>query len=53
VLARALGRVPAVGERFQLAGIEITVTDAEPARVNRLLVTPPGASAPVALDLPR
>ena len=53
VLARALGRVPAVGERFQLAGIEITVTDAEPARVIRLLVTPAGASAPVALDLPR
>jgi putative hemolysin len=53
VLARALGRVPTVGERFQLAGIEITVTDAEPARVNRLLVTPVGASAPVTLDLPR
>ena len=53
VLARALGRVPAVGERFHLAGLEITVVDAEPARVNRVLVTPAGASAPVALELPR
>jgi CBS domain containing-hemolysin-like protein len=53
VLARALGRVPAVGERFHIAGLEITVVDAEPARVNRVLVTPAGASAPVALELPR
>jgi CBS domain containing-hemolysin-like protein len=53
VLARALGRVPNVGERFHLAGLEITVIDAEPARVNRMLVTPAGASAPVALELPR
>ena len=53
VLARTLGRVPSVGERFQLAGLEITIIDAEPARVNRVLVTPAGASAPVALELPR
>lgn len=53
VLARALGRVPGVGERFQLAGVEITIIDAEPARVNRVLVTPAGASAPMALELPR
>lgn len=53
VLARALGRVPTVGERFHLAGLEITIIDAEPARVNRVLVTPAGASAPVALELPR
>ena len=53
VLARALGRVPTVGERFHLAGLEITIVDAEPARVNRVLVTPAGASAPVALELPR
>ena len=52
-LARALGRVPNVGERFHLAGLEITIIDAEPARVNRMLVTPAGASAPVALELPR
>jgi CBS domain containing-hemolysin-like protein len=53
VLARALGRVPTVGERFHVAGLEITIIDAEPARVNRVLVTPAGASAPVALELPR
>jgi putative hemolysin len=53
VLTRALGRVPAVGERFEVAEMEITVIDAEPARVLRVLVTPLGVSAPVALDLPR
>jgi putative hemolysin len=53
VLARALGRVPAMGERFHLAGLEMTIIDAEPARVSRVLVTPAGASAPVALELPR
>lgn len=53
VLARALGRVPVVGERFHLAGLELTIVDAEPSRVNRVLVTPTGASAPVALELPR
>lgn len=53
VLARSLGRVPTVGERFHIAGLEITIIDAEPARVNRVLVTPAGASAPVALELPR
>jgi putative hemolysin len=53
VLARSLGRVPTVGERFHLAGAEITIIDAEPARVNRVLVTPAGASGPVALELPR
>ena len=45
--------VPTVGERFHLAGLEITIIDAEPARVNRVLVTAAGASAPVALELPR
>jgi hypothetical protein len=31
----------------------VTIIDAEPARVSRVLVTPAGASAPVALELPR
>ncbi|MGQ0712948.1 MAG: hemolysin family protein [Gemmatimonadaceae bacterium] len=53
LLARVLGRVPTVGERFHLAGLEVTVVDAEPARVARVLVTPAGATAPVALELPR
>jgi putative hemolysin len=53
VLTRALSRVPAVGERFEVAGMELTVIDAEPARVLRVLVTPAGASTPVRLELPR
>jgi putative hemolysin len=52
-ITRALGRVPTVGERFHLAGLEVTVIDAEPARVNRVLVTAAGASVPVPLELPR
>jgi CBS domain containing-hemolysin-like protein len=42
-----------VGERFHVSGLEITIVEAEPARVTRMLVTPAGASAPVALELPR
>jgi putative hemolysin len=53
LLARILGRVPTVGERFHVAGLEITVVEAEPARVARVLVTPAGVGAPVALELPR
>ena len=37
-LARALGRIPAIGERFQLGGLEITVVESEPTRVTRALV---------------
>jgi hypothetical protein len=33
--------------------MELTVIDAEPARVLRVLVTPAGASTPVRLELPR
>lgn len=53
VLTRALGRVPSVGERFEVAGVELTVIDAEPARVVRVLVTPSSMSASVTLDLSR
>lgn len=53
LLARILGRVPTVGERFHVAGLEVTVVEAEPARVARVLVTPASAGAPVALELPR
>lgn len=38
IIARRLGRIPAAGERFLLAGLEITIVDAEPARVVRVLV---------------
>jgi putative hemolysin len=47
-LVRALGRIPTVGERFQLGGLEITVTEAEPTRVTRALVHRlAGAQSPV------
>jgi len=37
LLVRGLGRIPVVGERFRLGDLEVTVIDAEPARVRRLL----------------
>lgn len=37
-VVRALGRIPALGERFRLGELELTVVDAEPSRVLRLLV---------------
>jgi len=37
-VVRALGRIPAVGERFHLGDYEITVVDAEPSRIRRVLV---------------
>jgi putative hemolysin len=50
LLARRLGRIPAVGERVRLAGLDITVVDAEPARVVRLLVQRAGSGSPIDLD---
>ena len=49
VLVRALGRIPAVGERFRLGELELTVVEAEPARVRRLLVQRAGPARPVEL----
>jgi putative hemolysin len=47
-LMRALGRIPSVGERFQLGLLEITVVEAEPTRVTRVLVQrPQGAASPI------
>jgi putative hemolysin len=51
-LARALGRIPVVGERFRLGPLEVTVIEAEPARVTRVLVQRPDAAAPVDVELP-
>ena len=42
------GRIPAVGERFLIAGLEVDVVAASAARVERLLVRP-GPVAPVPL----
>ena len=38
VVVRALGRIPTLGERFRLGELELTVVEAEPARVLRILV---------------
>ncbi|HEX5180641.1 MAG TPA: hemolysin family protein [Gemmatimonadaceae bacterium] len=37
-IVRALGRIPSTGERFRLAEHELTVVDAEPSRIRRVLV---------------
>ncbi|HSC31213.1 MAG TPA: hemolysin family protein [Gemmatimonadaceae bacterium] len=37
-IVRALGRIPSTGERFRVAGHELTVVDAEPSRIRRVLV---------------
>jgi len=53
LLARRLGRIPAVGERLRIAGLEVTVVEAGPARVIRLLVQRAATAAPVELDSAR
>ena len=52
ILARALGRIPVVGERFRLNGLEVTVVEAEPARVTRVLVQRADTAAPIDVTLP-
>jgi len=37
-IVRALGRIPATGERFRLGDYELTIVDAEPSRIRRVLV---------------
>ena len=49
LLARRLGRIPVVGERLKLAGLEITIVEAEPSRVVRLLVQRGGTGSAVDL----
>ena len=51
VLLRTVGRIPRVGDRFSLDGLELVVVDAEPARVAKVLVHRPDVSPPVALHL--
>jgi putative hemolysin len=50
VVVRALGRIPALGERFRLGDLELTVVDAEPSRVLRLLVQRAGTARSIALE---
>ena len=53
LIVRALGRIPAVGERFVLGSLELTVVRATPARIQRLLAQRADAAPPVALRAPR
>jgi Mg2+/Co2+ transporter CorC len=53
VLVRALGRIPQIGERFRIVGLDVTVVQAEPSRLLRLLVQRADAAAPVELAIPR
>lgn len=38
LVARAAGRIPRVGERYRLAGLEVDVLEATPTRVQRVLI---------------
>ena len=47
VVVRELGRIPALGQRFRLGELELTVVEAEPSRVLRLLVQRAGTARSV------
>ncbi|MEO8225994.1 MAG: hemolysin family protein [Gemmatimonadota bacterium] len=51
LIAELAGRIPAAGERFTLAGLEVDVIDATPMRAERFLVRRP-AGAPERLEVP-
>ncbi len=51
LIAELAGRIPAAGERFMLAGLEVDVIDATPTRAERFLVRRP-AGAPERLEVP-
>jgi putative hemolysin len=53
LLTRRLGRIPQQGERVRLAGLEITIVEAEPSRVVKLLVQRSGPGGAIELDVPR
>jgi putative hemolysin len=53
LIVRALGRIPAVGERFVLGTLELTVVRATPARIQRLLAQRADAAYAVAIRPPR
>lgn len=52
LLVERLGRIPQVGERFRVAGLDVDVVAATPSRVERLVVRP-RTPAPVPLDRER
>lgn len=50
LLVERLGRIPRVGERFRIAGLDIDVLSASPARIERMIVRP---RTPAAVPLDR
>ncbi|MGH7718709.1 MAG: hemolysin family protein, partial [Gemmatimonadaceae bacterium] len=53
VLLHSLGRIPQVGERFRVSGLELTVVEVERTRVRRVLVQRADASTATELRLTR
>jgi CBS domain containing-hemolysin-like protein len=50
-LMRGVGRIPQVGERFEIGALEITVIEAEPTRVKRALVQRLAGEQPPAIRI--
>ncbi|HEY9514284.1 MAG TPA: hemolysin family protein [Gemmatimonadaceae bacterium] len=50
VVVRSIGRIPALGERFRLGDLELTIIAAEPARLLRVLVQRASSSRTVDLQ---
>jgi CBS domain containing-hemolysin-like protein len=50
VLVERLGRIPQVGERFRIAGLDVDVLAATPARIDRMVIRP---RTPAAVPLDR
>lgn len=53
IVVRAIGRIPVVGERFELGALELTVVRATPTRIQRLLAKRADAALAVALKAPQ
>jgi putative hemolysin len=49
LLVQTLGRIPAVGERFRVGGLQVTVIEAERSRVLRVLVQREDSALPIDL----
>jgi CBS domain containing-hemolysin-like protein len=50
VVVRTIGRIPALGERFRLGDLELTIVAAEPARLQKVLVQRASSSRTVDLQ---
>ncbi len=50
VVVRSLGRIPALGVRFRVGDLELTVVEAEPSRLLRLLVQRAGSARSIPIE---